>query len=262
MSLRAILWALNDAPVDDPTDALILTALAERAGEDGTAAWPAISEVAYRARCSVRTVHRRLPTLIEQGVLTLGDQRLVEHLRRDRRPVVYDLNLALVRGDSLTPRDADGVTPEAGRGDTGDADGVTPVSDKPSMNPTDEPSLFGETAPAVPQDETRPESRTRRVNRLARHICDASEAMKARGFHRWRESIDAVVVVKPDLDDEGVLAVMRELVASGLALTRDNAVRAAEGTLAQSVGRRVDNRHIDRDRAGDPEDERRRAMFA
>ena len=35
MSLRATLWALDDAPTDDPYEALVLIALADHADDDG-----------------------------------------------------------------------------------------------------------------------------------------------------------------------------------------------------------------------------------
>lgn len=126
MSLRAMLWALNDAPVDDPTTCLVLIALADGANDDGTGAYPSKATMAKRARCSERTVQRHLRELESLSLIRQGDQTLALRFRGDRRPTVYDLNLGLARGDNLTPR-------EAARGDTGDAHGETPVSDEPSI---------------------------------------------------------------------------------------------------------------------------------
>jgi hypothetical protein len=122
MSLKAMLWALNEAPVDDAQTVLVLIGLADNANEDGTGSWPSVQTLAERARCSPRTVQRHLATLKTLHLIREGNQALVAGYRPDRRPVVYDLNLALKRGDNLTPR--------AERGDTGDVNGVTPVTER------------------------------------------------------------------------------------------------------------------------------------
>lgn len=122
MSLRAMIWAIEQAPVDDPTSTLVLIALADSANDDGTGAWPAIATLAERARCSTRSVQRHLRALSEAGLIREGNQELVAGYRADRRPTVYDLNLARSRGDRLAPR--------AERGDTQGIHGVTPVTER------------------------------------------------------------------------------------------------------------------------------------
>lgn len=161
-------WALEHAPVTDPTQVIILIALADRATDDGTGAWPSANWIADRARCSTRTVRRHLASMENAGVIRRGDQRSVAHLRIDRRPVVWDLAMEVraehqaveddlpltrntaTRGDTLTPRQAgdqetagqqgDNLSGRAGcqivRGDTGDQSGVTTVSYKPSLEPS------------------------------------------------------------------------------------------------------------------------------
>lgn len=126
--------AMN-ATVGDPTLKLVLMGYANHAHADGTGAWPAVATIARYAECSPRTVQRAIRALVDRGFLTVGDQRMVAHLRADRRPTVYDLTFPTAgenpvdntteRGDSLSPRVPHGVTPEAPRGDTGDAHGVT-----------------------------------------------------------------------------------------------------------------------------------------
>ena len=138
-----MLWALDDAPVDDHGALLVLIALAERANEDGTASWPGRDWLAMRARCSVRSVQRKLTDLRETGIIAPGDQRLVAHIRPDRRPTVYDLNLALrrpvadpaERGDNLSPRDNGGTNPVVTGGQSG-FHGGTLLAHKPSLVPT------------------------------------------------------------------------------------------------------------------------------
>lgn len=164
MSLKAMLWVLESAPVANHVELAILFALADRAADDGTAAWPAQSWIATRSRCSSRTVIRHLKNLEADGVIRRGDQNLVSHLRPDRRPVVWDINLRLgpdaprttgrgdsvspreePRGDSVTPRDEstgchtvhNGVTDGAQRGDTA-------VSHKPSLTIHEPPGVVTE----------------------------------------------------------------------------------------------------------------------
>lgn len=40
MSLKAITWVMEHAPVESPTEMVILYALADRAHDDGSSAWP------------------------------------------------------------------------------------------------------------------------------------------------------------------------------------------------------------------------------
>lgn len=132
MSLRPMIWALQDAPCDDPQSVLVLMALADRASDDGTVAWPSIAWIAKRARCSPRTVQRRLRELEEAGLIRKGDQRFVAHLDSRYRPVVYDLAIHRSRGDSMTPL-------TGSRGDTPGHPGVTAVADKPNLEPETPP---------------------------------------------------------------------------------------------------------------------------
>jgi hypothetical protein len=135
VSFFGMTWALHDAPVDDSTAVLVLLGLAERAHDDGTSAYPSVAWLSKRARCSTRTVHRHLRQLEADGLIRRGDQRFVEHLPSDRRPVVYDVDFTRRRGDKTSHRGPDGVTPTTQRGDTDDITGVTPVSHKPVLEP-------------------------------------------------------------------------------------------------------------------------------
>lgn len=112
MSLGAIVWALKHAPVDDPQSVLVLVALADTANDDGTLAYPARSKIGLWARCSVRTVARRLKELEEAGLISRGDQSVLDsqNIPRDRQPVVWNLNLSMTRGDTEARRDTPGET--------------------------------------------------------------------------------------------------------------------------------------------------------
>lgn len=98
-----MVWALKTAPVpqNDPVAHLVLIAYADHANDDGTAAWPSVATVARYARCTPRTVHTKIRVLLDHGLMRLGDQRLVEHLPANRRPVVYDLVMNPLGGDPL-----------------------------------------------------------------------------------------------------------------------------------------------------------------
>jgi hypothetical protein len=142
VSVRCVTWALEKAPVQDPTQVLLLIALADRANEDGMSAWPSQEWLAQRARCSTRTVRRHLVELEHAGVIRRGDQRSVAHLRVDKRPVVWDLavevesdNAAGQRQDRLSGR-SEWPGGQNVRADTPGTSGRTAVSYKPSLEPS------------------------------------------------------------------------------------------------------------------------------
>ncbi|UXE05396.1 helix-turn-helix DNA binding domain protein [Arthrobacter phage Renna12] len=124
MSLQAMVWALKTAPVPDPIAHLVLIGLADHANDDGTCARPAVSLLAEYARCSARSVQNKLRDLEELGLIWKGDQRAVEHLPANRRPVVYDLNIF---GVQLVHPSVSGVNDGAFRGERDDTLGCTAV---------------------------------------------------------------------------------------------------------------------------------------
>lgn len=136
MSLNVILWALKEAPVEDPTQALILCAMADNAKPDGTEARASQATYARAARCSERTLRRHLKAMELAGVIRRGDQSLVAHKRVDRRPVVWDLAIELTRdaGGQIDPplNDARSAAGQYDRPDTSvppdNMTGRTPVS--------------------------------------------------------------------------------------------------------------------------------------
>lgn len=124
VSLKAILWALEDAPVEDPKQLLVLIALADRAHDDGKDAYPARSWLATRTRMSVRSVQRKLNELEASGVIRRGNQTILStrDYPKDRRPIVWDINLRASRGDKPgqagCQTGSNGVTEWVERGDT------------------------------------------------------------------------------------------------------------------------------------------------
>lgn len=119
MSLRAMIWVLEESGIHEHGDFRLMIALADRAHDDGTAAWPSVGWLAKRVCRTNRSVLRGLDRLKEQGLIRPGDQALVSHLPANRRPVVYDLIMTTVRGDKT-------VTSDPVRGDSSDHLGVTP----------------------------------------------------------------------------------------------------------------------------------------
>lgn len=151
MSIRCVSWALNEAPVEEPVQVLVLVAMSEKANDDGTSAYQSKATIARKARVSVRTAQRVMSQLESLGVIVRGDQAAADHLPPNRRPVVYDLQVALRRDDNLTaqtpespqeqeldttpasPQDDDGVTNDAVRGDIDDTLGVTRMAHNSSF---------------------------------------------------------------------------------------------------------------------------------
>ena len=117
MSLEALLWA-GRLPLStcSHTAFRVLMLYADRADQLGYSAWHTEQHLADVLGCSTRTIRRARAELCEVGLMRQGDQRLLEHRRGDRRPVVYDvLTPALqfheqLRGDIL-------VHPSFSRGD-------------------------------------------------------------------------------------------------------------------------------------------------
>ncbi|MEV6432878.1 helix-turn-helix domain-containing protein [Nocardia sp. NPDC051463] len=129
-------WALKHAPVMNAQEHVLLIALADRADDGGRSAWPSQRWLAQRGRCSDRTVRRHLSAMEARGLLRRGDQRMVEHLPVDRRPIVWDLNMALVESDVVVNPETPSAARTNGAPDTPDdrADnlsGRSPVSARP-----------------------------------------------------------------------------------------------------------------------------------
>jgi hypothetical protein len=100
VSIEAINWALNDAPIprdrrDASSLAAVLIGLANHAGPDGRNAFPSLDTLVHYTRLSERTARYALRTLEELGLIRPSDPDIVAaHIKRaDRRPNGYDLAL-------------------------------------------------------------------------------------------------------------------------------------------------------------------------
>lgn len=142
MSIEALSWVLRSDIPTDSTETLVLLGLANHAQSDGTSAWPAQDVLAKYARTTSRTVRRKLSSLEESGLIRRGDQRIVEHIRADHRPVVWDLLMndrtlcpavddrtsASVREGARQDTSVRGISPTAGHPGSNDR---TPVTERP-----------------------------------------------------------------------------------------------------------------------------------
>ena len=102
MSVEAISWALNIAPVPadgrgQPSSAckFVLVGLANHAGADGTGAFPSVATLVRYTGLSERTVRTCLDRLEAQGIIWPRDPDIVAARikRAGRRPQGWDLNL-------------------------------------------------------------------------------------------------------------------------------------------------------------------------
>lgn len=94
MSWQALDWA--DRIPHDQVSAIgfrVLVKLANVAAPDGTRAFRSKQQMADELEVSGRTIQRALTELRAGAFIRPGDQRLVQHLRADKRPTVYDLNM-------------------------------------------------------------------------------------------------------------------------------------------------------------------------
>ncbi|MGH8881053.1 MAG: helix-turn-helix domain-containing protein, partial [Stackebrandtia sp.] len=91
MSVEAITWALRDAPDVPPHLVSTLFGLANHADPNGKGAFPGLARLASYTRKEQRVVRKDLTALLKLGLIRKGDQRLISHIRPDKRPVVYDL---------------------------------------------------------------------------------------------------------------------------------------------------------------------------
>jgi hypothetical protein len=117
MSVEALVWALNLAPVPLDRDgkpnsacAFVLVALANQANGDGTAAFPSVHTLVRNTRLSERTVRNVLDRLESAGIISPCDPAIIAaHIRRaDHRPQGWNLDLSLIRPD-LPDKDIDSL---------------------------------------------------------------------------------------------------------------------------------------------------------
>ncbi|WEJ23638.1 DnaT-like ssDNA-binding domain-containing protein [Pseudomonas sp. SD17-1] len=109
-------WALAipKASLDNPAARHVLLCLANYAGSDGRGAFPSAGTLSEDTGLSERTVRLKLDELEKGGFIVEGNQAIAAAYidRRDRRPVVYDLQLK--RGANTAPRKERGAADRTG----------------------------------------------------------------------------------------------------------------------------------------------------
>jgi hypothetical protein len=129
MSVEAISWALNRAPIpreqrNASSLAIVLIGLANHADPDGRNAFPSVATLARYTRLSERSVQYALRELAALGLIRRSDQAIVAaHIKRaDRRPRGWDL---VIHSSIPTPaREVQAVHPAARNGVQVQRDGV------------------------------------------------------------------------------------------------------------------------------------------
>jgi hypothetical protein len=99
---------------DLPTvEKMVLLVIADHANDEGTQSYPSQATMAAKASISIRTVQRAVNNLVGQGYIRMfkGAGGSAD-CREDRRPHLYQINVAKLRGDTVTGRqsDANGAT--------------------------------------------------------------------------------------------------------------------------------------------------------
>ncbi|OZY39366.1 helix-turn-helix domain-containing protein [Pseudomonas fragi] len=96
--------ALPKQVLENPSARHVLLCLANYAGSDGRGAFPSAKTLSEDTGLGERTVRLKLDELEQSGFILRGNQAIAAAYidRRDRRPVVYDLQIK--RGASAAPR--------------------------------------------------------------------------------------------------------------------------------------------------------------
>ncbi len=211
MSVQAITWVLEDAP-DLPAHLVgTLLGLANHADRHGRGAYVSQNLLGWYARKARRNIRKDIDDLLKLGLIREGDQRLAEHIRADRRPVVYDLAIerkrdraSLDEGMPASPRKAStrGRThppADAPRGDAQCRHGGMQASPKPSTEPTSSSSALPKPVAAIADALSIEEEEAQKVfDRIvaerrpaapSRYIAALIDSGDIRGFHtRARDS--------------------------------------------------------------------------
>lgn len=223
MSVEAMTWVLNEAPELPPELFAVLMGYANHASGDGSGAYPSHDTIAKYSRKGVRQVRKDIARLVLLGLLKPGDQRLVSHIRADRRPVVYDLPITLSREVSDDLSSSSGRNPTTGR--TGPGGTTRPVVQGHTTCPVDPPNL--------PEEEPKPKTAPRKAQTPARPRKDGPEGALAdaiaKRFHEYVNgvcnflAVKAVVLkcVKAGATEQAIVTALYELDKAGRPITAD-----------------------------------------
>jgi hypothetical protein len=146
MSIEAINWVLNHAPIPPgkPALTLVMIALANHASPDGRHAFPSNETLCRYTRLSERAVRNALRELEALGLIVRGDTEVVKahvKLRQQHLPHAYDLCMHRhnLEGQSVPLKEARGAVSAAPEGQSLPARGAE-TAPEPSFNRPTEPS--------------------------------------------------------------------------------------------------------------------------
>jgi DNA-binding transcriptional ArsR family regulator len=139
-------WALGQQEVKNPTLRFLLLCIANYASTAGRNAFPSAETLTEDTGLSESTVRRGLDKLEELGVIIRGNQEaaFAEIKRHDRLPTVYDL--PILRGVTVPPRKANGVSTDVPRGVTEASTGCQAMTPDPKRTEENKSAI-----PALPQ---------------------------------------------------------------------------------------------------------------
>ena len=149
MSVRATVWAFDEAPVTDPTTLCVLLALADDADSDGGNCYPSLRRIAARARVSLSTAKRHVRSLEEAGVIVVDRPERQGRGQHNRYQLCMD-----VGGRPRTEGGQSEPLPERGSPDTGK--GVTRREKGGHLGGTD-PRTTRETLTRGSRHQSKPE---------------------------------------------------------------------------------------------------------
>ncbi len=147
-------WVLDEAPVKDSTQTLVLLCLADWADDSGLC-WPSIDSVARRARCSESTARRSVRKLEDAGLLVregFSRGRATNRYRIITNPGKStglgsdtDSYPQVTNPVKMTPCQIDRVesptlAPVTANPGVGDTPTLAPVTPEPSLNPQEPPA--------------------------------------------------------------------------------------------------------------------------
>lgn len=92
-------WVLEHAPDVPPHLVAPLIGIANHADRQGRNAYVSHKTLGDYTRKAERNVRRDVAEMLTLGLIRLGDQMVVQHIRADRRPVVYDLAMERIKDD-------------------------------------------------------------------------------------------------------------------------------------------------------------------
>jgi DNA-binding transcriptional ArsR family regulator len=97
VSVRALSWALREAPVESKVELLVLIVLCDHAHDDGNGAYPSVATIARMARASESGVDVALKSLRRAG--------LIEAKPRPGRTTIYRVVMTPPASGPLQPVD-------------------------------------------------------------------------------------------------------------------------------------------------------------